>query len=162
MRVAQPSFAAGGHDQPIAVGHQIAEKIASVIPVDDGSLGHRDDEIVAAAAVAVVAIAAGAVGRPKPLVEMKADEGRVVVGGFQDDVASPTTVTAVGAALGHVGLVTQMPRAIAAAPGGDNYPGGVIKALHQRLFYEFIVWCGQGGEGKLFQRTLAGGRRLEY
>ena len=108
-RVAAPALAAARREPRVAVVQEVGEQLA-VHRADDGSLGDVDDEIGAALAVQLLALAVRS--RPRLAVRVVAEReqrGDVAVGP-QPDVAAAPAVAAVGPALGHVRLAPERRR----------------------------------------------------
>ena len=93
--------------------HEVGEDL-SVAGTHDRALGHRDDEIAAARAVALAALPVLArLGAPVRMVAER-EQRRGVAVGPHDHVAAVAAVAAVGPALRHVRLAPERHRARAA------------------------------------------------
>ena len=91
--------------------HEVGDDLMGLQAADRGALGNGHDQILAAVAVALVPRAVGA--RLRLAVGMVAEReqrGHVAVG-LQPDVTALASVTAIGSALGHVGLAAHRDRA---------------------------------------------------
>ena len=78
-----------------------------VVVAHDRALGHRHDGVVAAGAVALLALAVGAVAGAAVRVVAEGEQRRDVAVGDEPDVAAVAAVAAVGPALGDVGLAAE-------------------------------------------------------
>ena len=107
-----------------------------------GTAGNLDDEIFAAAAAFLLALAVVAVFGDKAGHVKLGDQVVQVVAGLKDDAAAAAAIAAIGAALGHKGFPAKGHTTAAAVPGAGvhfhliNEHGGIItwptkKARHE-------------------------------
>ena len=116
MGVAMPAAAAAGDDDLVAGRLQVAEQVAAVAVADQGPRRDLDDQVLAAAAEAVRALAVlAAVRLPVPLVREVREVGNAFHGA-DHDVAAVAAVAAVGAAARRVLLAAEAQAAVAAGP----------------------------------------------
>src|SRR5262245_20981711 len=100
-RVAPPAPAAADCQQALAGHGQVAQRLARVAVGDDGPQRDLQDEVGAAGAVTVRALAvSAALGVVVPPI-VKIEEGRQLGSGLEPDTAAVTAVAAVGAAVRH-------------------------------------------------------------
>ena len=116
--VAAPALPAAGGEVAVAVAHEVGEQLA-VAGLHLRALGHRDHEVGAAGAVALVARPVLARLGPAVRVVAVREQRRHVAVGLQVDVAAGAAVAAVGPALGDVGLAPERHRARAAVAAAE-------------------------------------------
>ena len=127
--VAPPASAAGRGHPAVAFVHEVGEHLPARAP-HHGALGNRNDQVAARRAVALLAHAVGAVGRPPMRVVLEAEQRSDVAVGHQPDVATLAAVAAVGPALGDVRLAPERNRARAAVTTLDVQPTLVDETGH--------------------------------
>ena len=110
LGVAAAAPPALGGDVAVAGRHEVGEHGALAV-AHHGPLGHGDEHVGAARAVAALAHAVGAVVGPAERLVLERQQRRHVVVGDQHDVAPAAPVASVGPALGHVRLTTEGHRA---------------------------------------------------
>ena len=102
------------------VGH-FAEKLAVVGVVDSRTARHFDNAVFAVLTRTATFAAGLSVGSKDVTLIFEVQEGPKIAVTAQDDMASATAVTAVGAAFGDVFRSVEMSRAGAALPRATHY-----------------------------------------
>ena len=90
---------ATGHDEAGALAHQVGE-LRAVLVVDDGALGHVQDQVLAAGTVAVVALARATGGGLRVRTVVEVQQGGHPTVPLEDDVA-PVSALATGGDAGR-------------------------------------------------------------
>ncbi len=114
--VAPTPPAAGGDEEPVARGHEVAEHMAVAV-LHHRPFGHRHVDVDAVGAVLALPLTVHTVGGPPEGMVTKPKERRHVVVRQQPDIAAIAAVTAIGAAFGHVRFTAKRHRARATVPG---------------------------------------------
>ncbi len=122
--VAAATHTAAGHHHALAVVGQIGDHLphfALILEVlaHHGAHGHLQHQVVAGGAVHAAALAVGAALGLEVVLEAILDERRHTGVGLHDHVAAVAAVTAVGTALGHMGLAAE-----------GHAAGTAVAALH--------------------------------
>ena len=127
---------ASGDQQPLAVTHQVADKLAGLILVDNRADRHLDHEIITRLACPVATRPVGA-ALCEELAGMAKIHKRIhATVRFQQDTAAITAITAVGTAERYVLLAPETDTAIATVPGThldchfvDEFHGCLINTI---------------------------------
>src|SRR6185369_6632439 len=118
--VAAATAGAPHREHALARRREIADRLAGVAIGDDGAQRHPDDQVVAAGAVTIAALAVGSalgvIVALVPEVEQRGERGI----GFEEHGAAIASVAAVGAAAGDELLATEA-----------HAPGAAVAALHE-------------------------------
>ena len=117
MDIAVAAFAAGGDDGLLAVLNDVGE-LASGLGVEHlGAARHGHHEVLAAAAVHLLAASVHAVFGEQLGGEVKGDQGIGVAAAPEDHVAAASAVAAVRAAFRNAGLAPETAAPVAALAG---------------------------------------------
>ena len=143
-----PPAPAAGRGQPAVAGSAPGRRAPRPPAVaHHGALGHADDQVVAALAVALLALTVGAVAGPAVGVVAEREQRGDVAVGDEPDVAAVAAVAAVGAAPGDVGLAPERHRARAAVAPLDVEPALVDeRRLAGHGSVEPTAWCRRPDE----------------
>lgn len=120
-RIAQPPSTALGHTESIARLDQISHLLTGIIIDHDGSHRHANHEIFAALARAVTPHPVPSTLGTKPPGMPEIDQGVEPRISLQEQTATSTAITAVGAAERDVFLATKADAAVAAITGFNAY-----------------------------------------
>jgi len=131
MDVAEAAGAAFGDQRARAVAVEIGDRLAARQVADDGADRHAQDEVFAAAAVAVRAHAVLAALGAEDAGVAEVDQRVEVAVGDGPDAAAAAAVAARGPTLRHVLLAPEGGRAIAAV-AGDDLNLGFVEEFHER------------------------------
>ena len=106
VRIAQATGTAGGHDDALAIMHQVGnlEHRGLRLGIEfahHGTHGNLKDQVLATLAVAAGALTVRAALGAKVMLKTVIDQRRQLSIGLDDDIAATTAVAAIGATLGN-------------------------------------------------------------
>jgi hypothetical protein len=108
-----------GHDEMVVGGGEVMEHFAGFGVIDDGADGDREIDAMAVATLAIAAFAVAAALARVFGVVAEVEQGVVVCGGVERDVAAASAIAAAGAAFGDVLFAAEGEAAVAAVAGFD-------------------------------------------
>ena len=124
--VAPAAVAPPGQYKARTLGH-VADNLLTLRVPDHRAPGHPDDEVLSVLAGAALALAVHAVSGGVLAFVAEIHQGGQVVVDFQNHVAAPAPVAAVGSPCGDIFFPVEGHHAVASAAGFDGDAGGVYK-----------------------------------